>query len=465
MSLQKILQWFPEIESPSQRRVGFNIKLKWTLIVLASFFVLANIALFGISALEAERFAFYSLIMGTDFGSIITLGIGPIVTASIILQLLVGSKILNIDLTNPEGKRHFQGLQKILVFVFIIFQSVVFVSMRAISALPGFGFIVTFQLILGGIAIFYMDELTTKWGFGSGVSLFIAAGVGWRLFNSLFQFLTPEGGNCLINFGGGEVSCTGKILVFLQSLIVQNQLQAAIALALIVVTGLIFALVVFAQGLKIEVPLSYDRLRGYGVRWPLAFFYTSVIPVILAAALVANIQMFGNILQGWLGRATILGEFVNGRAESGIAAWITAPHPNLVEGMITGQLTTNILFRSFTYVLFFMVASMIFAIFWMKTSGMDSSSQAKNIISSGLQVSGFRKDERVLESILDRYIMPLTIMGGAAIGFLAGFADVLGALISGTAVLLGIMIIFQLYQTIAQQHATDMNPAFRRFMG
>jgi preprotein translocase subunit SecY len=465
MSIQTILQWFPEIESPSQRRVSFNIKLKWTLIVLASFFVLANIALYGVSELEVERFAFYSLVMGTDFGSIITLGIGPIVTSSIILQLLVGSKILNIDLTTHEGKRYFQGLQKILVFVFIIFQAVVFVSMGAISALPGFAGVVTFQLVIGGIAIFYMDELTTKWGFGSGVSLFIAAGVGWRLFNSLFQFLGPEGGNCLINFGAGEIQCTGQLLVFLQSIILQNQLQAAIALALIVATGLIFALVVFAQGLKVEVPLSYDRLRGYGVRWPLAFFYTSVIPVILAAALVANVQMFGSLIQNWLGRPTFLGDFVNGQARAGLAAWITAPQPNLVRGFITGELTTTLLMRSFTYVLFFVVVSTIFAIFWMKTSGMDSSSQAKKIISNGLQVSGFRKDERVLESILDRYIFPLTIMGGAAIGFLAGFADVLGALISGTAVLLGIMIIFQLYQTIAQQHATDMNPAFRRFMG
>jgi preprotein translocase subunit SecY len=465
MSVQKILQFIPEIESPSQRRLSFNVKLKWTLIVLASFFILANIALYGISDLEKERFAFYSLIMGTDFGSIITLGIGPIVMASIILQLLVGSKILNIDLTNPQGKKQFQGLQKILVFVFIIFEAIVFVTMKGISALPGFQGVVIFQLIIGGLAIFYMDELTTKWGFGSGVSLFIAAGVGWRLFNSMFQFLGPEGTNCLVNFGGGEIACTGKILVFLQSLITQNQLQAILALALVIVTGLIFALVVFAQSLKVEIPLSYDRLRGYGVRWPLAFFYTSVIPVILTAALVANFQMFGSMLQNWLGRPSFLGAFSQGRAISGVGFWITSPHPNLVEGLITGQLTTLLLLRGLSYILFFVIVSTVFAIFWMKTSGMDSASQAKNIISSGLQVSGFRKDERILESILDRYIFPLTIMGGAAIGFLAAFADLLGALISGTAILLGIMIIFQLYQTIAQQHATDMNPALRRFMG
>ena len=108
---------------------------------------------------------------------------------------------------------------------------------------------------------------------------------------------------------------------------------------------------------------------------------------------------------------------------------------------------------------------MIFAVFWVKTAGMDSKSQAHKIASSGLQVAGFRQDERVLESILDRYIMPLTVMGGLAIGFLASITNLLGALVSGTAILLVIMIMFQFYQNIAQQHQTDMYPAMKKFIG
>lgn len=81
-----------------------------------------------------------------------------------------------------------------------------------------------------------------------------------------------------------------------------------------------------------------------------------------------------------------------------------------------------------------------------------------------MQVSGFRQDPRILESILDRYIMPLTIMGGVAIGLLAAFTDLLGALVSGTAILLVIMIMYQFYQSIAKQHAEDMSPALKKFM-
>ena len=96
---------------------------------------------------------------------------------------------------------------------------------------------------------------------------------------------------------------------------------------------------------------------------------------------------------------------------------------------------------------------------------MDEQNQAKKILASGLQIPGFRKDKRVLESILKRYILPLTIMGGLAVGALSAVADVLGALTSGTAILLAVMIMYQLYQSVAQQHAMDMHPALRKFIG
>jgi preprotein translocase subunit SecY len=95
---------------------------------------------------------------------------------------------------------------------------------------------------------------------------------------------------------------------------------------------------------------------------------------------------------------------------------------------------------------------------------MDARSQAKQIMSSGLQIPGFRKDQRVLERLLSRYIWPLTVMGGISIGFLAAFADLTGALARGTGILLAVMIIYKLYEEIAQQHMMDMHPMMRKFI-
>ena len=108
MDLRKIFNFIPEVKKPEEKKLAFNIKLKWTLIVLVAFFVLANIPLFGMSNNALERFKYLAIILGTDFGSIISLGIGPIVMASIILQLLTGAGILNINTNTSEGKKLFQ---------------------------------------------------------------------------------------------------------------------------------------------------------------------------------------------------------------------------------------------------------------------------------------------------------------------------------------------------------------------
>jgi len=477
MDFRKIFGFIPEVKSPEEKKLSFNVKLKWTLIVLASFFVLANIPLFGLSSNSLERFKYLAIILGTDFGSIISLGIGPIVMASVILQLLTGSGILNIDTSTDEGKKFFQGIQKILTFFFIIFEALIYVLMKGLQATAGFEGLVIFQLILGGIAMFYMDDLMTKWGFGSGVSLFIGAGASWQLITSLFQFITQQGTNCLLDFT--NTACPGKFFVIIQSVINKYPTELISAVATIAITVIIFLTIIWAQSLKVEVPLSYGKLRGYAVKWPLAFFYSSNIPVILTAALIVSLQVFGGLVETAAAPCLIeggtcagmakfasyflfLGRFSNGQAISGLSFWMGST--NILDLVIRGGFLPKYILQGLTHTIFYVILSTLFAVFWVKTSGMDAKSQAHKITSSGLQISGFRQDERVLESILERYITPLTVMGGIAIGLLASVTNLMGALISGTAILLVIMIFYQFYQNIVQQHESDMNPAFRKFM-
>lgn len=460
MVLRQILSYLPEVRKPSEKKVSFNVKLKWTLIILGVFFVLYNIPLHGLTSNSLERFKYLATILGTDFGSIISLGIGPIVMASIILQLLVGSGILSIDVKSEEGKKYYQGLQKLGVIFFIFFEAIVYVLMQGLQAAPGFTGIVIAQLVLGGLAIMFMDEVVSKWGFGSGVSLFIIAGVALQLFTGLFQFVGTSGENCLLDFA--NTACGGKVLIILQSFLNGAPREALLAFAIIGMTAIVFLAVVWAQSLKVEIPLTYDRLRGYPVKWPLSFFYASNMPVILVAALVANFQLFAGLFENWLGHPTFLGTFSNGVPIAGIAYWMG--HSDIVTSIIRNSLQFSQTIQAFTHIVFYVVLSAVFSVFWVKTAGMDASSQARNIMNSGLQIPGFRKDERVLESVLVRYVTPLTIMGGAAIGLLAGLANLLGVITSGTSILLAITITYQLYQNIAQQHAVDMHPALRNFI-
>ena len=457
---KNILNNLPEVKGPPQKRVSFKEKLKWTLIVLGLFFVLGMIPLFGLGENALQQFEYLSLILGAEFGSIISLGIGPIVTASIVLQLLNGSGLIKFDLTTHEGKKTFQGVQKMLAFFFIIFEACIFVFMGGLapsSALIGTAsymplqFALIFQLALGGVMIMFMDEVISKWGFGSGISLFIASGVSKNLFIRIFSpIASPTNPNI----------ATGAIPALFQSLTMGDRITAGLMIGGLIATAIVFVMAVYGQAMKIEIPLSFGRIRGHSIRWPLNFLYTSNIPVILVAALMANIQLWARLLQNW--GHPILGSFSGNTPISGLVVWLHSP--NLLGSAIKGSLTGSQMLHSGVYLLFMMGGAVLFSWFWMQTSGMDAKSQAKQIMASGLQIPGFRKDQRVLEKLLKRYIIPLTVMGALTVGFLAGLADITGALSRGTGILLSVMIIYKLYEEIAQQHMMDMNPMMRKFI-
>ncbi len=457
--LDKVISSLPEVKSPKQR-LSFKEKLKWTLIVLALFFVLGFIPLYGLGENALQQFEFLSIILGASFGSIISLGIGPLVTSSIVLQLLSGTGILKFDLATPEGKKKFQGLQKILAIFFVIFEASIYVLMGGLApsnsligtALYGqLKILLIFQLFLGGIMIMFMDEVVSKWGFGSGISLFIAAGVSQQLFIRAFNFL-PSPTNPDIS--------AGAIPAFIQSIIGGDITTAALELAAVISTVLVFAIAVYAQSMKVEIPLSFGRVRGQGIRWPLQFFYTSNIPVILMAALLANVQLFARLFEKW--GHPILGTFNGNTPATGIVHWLSPPQ--LIGSLIKGGFTPSLLVQALVYTLVLVAGAIVFSIFWVQTANMDAKSQAKQILASGLQIPGFRRDERVLEAVLNRYIWPLTILGGAAIGLLAALADLTGALAHGTSIVLTVAIIYKLYEEIAKQHMMDMHPAMRKFM-
>ena len=459
MALNDFLAILPEIKPPIQKKLSFKEKLKWTLLMLIAFFILSVIPLYGLGVNSLSQFEFLSIILGASFGSIMSLGIGPIVTSSIVLQLLVGSGILKIDNTTHEGRQKFQGLQKLLTIFFIIFEAGIYVYLGGLAPAAGINpLILVAQLVMGGLLVLYMDEVVSKWGFGSGVSLFIAAGVSTEIFVRAFSPLSSAG---QLAFGTGQPPI-GAVLTFFISIINQDLTSAGIAIASIIATILVFVLAVYAQSMKIEIPLSFGRIRGHGIRWPLRFLYTSNIPVILISALLANVQLWARLLQQW--GHPLLGTFAAGSnsPSTGFVTWIFGP--DLIGNIIRGSFNIMDLPRSLVYILFMIGGSVVFSIFWVQTSGMDAKSQAKQIMASGLQIPGFRRDERVLEHVLNRYIFPLTIMGAIAVGFLAALADLSGALARGTGILLAVMIIYQLYETIAQQHAVDMHPALRKMM-
>ncbi len=195
--LKPIVERWPAVSKP-EVHVNFRTKILWTVLCLILFFTLTNVMIYGVTGTVLDMFASYRAIMSGASGSIMHLGIGPIVTASIILQLFVGAKIIKLDLTKEEDKSIYQGSQKVLVIVMIFVEAIPQVygylspSQGLINLVGGrtlADIIIILQLFLGAYLVFLMDELISKWGIGSGISLFIAAGVSQQIFTGIFNWI------------------------------------------------------------------------------------------------------------------------------------------------------------------------------------------------------------------------------------------------------------------------------------
>jgi preprotein translocase subunit SecY len=462
-----LLQYLPEVANPL-KKMSLKNKLLWTFGILVLYLFLATIPLYGILAEQETYFKTLELLLGAKFGKLLTLGIGPIVMSSIVLQLLKGSGILNFDLNSHKGKFTYTGTHKLLTFAFIILQAIVFVKFGAVSpASPEFAMVLSLQLALGGFIVFYMDEVVKKWGFGSGVSLFIAAGIGQMVFLQLISPFTMNG-DLGWGFGGTEI-VVGKIWALIYFLAHPEGINwFTQALGPILITIGLFFLIVFFQSINVYIPLSFGRIRGKTIKWPLNFFYSGVIPVILISALGSNIQLWARGLQNFAEKAdastftifiskNILGQFSGNVPISGIVSLIAHP-----QNIWTTYANLPIL-QILSYTIFMVGGCSLLAYLWIQTSGQDPRSVANQILNSGLQIPGFRRDVRIIEKILKRYILPLTIMGGIGIGVLAVLADILGALASGTGILLMIMIIYQFYQQLGRESMEDFS-MLQRFM-
>ena len=496
--IDSITRRLPTISEP-KTHLGFKQRLTWTGIILLIFLVLGQITVYGVETAAAERFSFLEMVLGSKLGTLMTLGIGPIVTASIILQLLVGSKIIPWDLKSKKGRAKFMGMQKLLTIFFAIFEAWAYVNfgvVRPIDSSFGMLAMLTGQLAFGGFVVLLMDEVVSKWGIGSGVSLFIAAGVTKTIFVRTLNPLAPL---------GSEIPA-GLIPAFISYMKIGELSQAFLSLLPIIATIVVFFVVIYIQAIRVDIPLAFSSIRGFGRRWPLKFIYTSNMPVILTAALLANLTLVGSMLSNR--GVTLLGTFnQQGQATDGLFYFISAPNnvsiqlfmlvwlgiafagsfiafyrklPNI--GKITGisavaGFVAALVITMFTvglplsvdiarvvgYLIFFMFFCAIFSIIWVSTSGMDAESVSGQIEELGLQIPGFRRDPRIIREILNRYIPTLAVLGGLTVGGLAAFADLTNAIGTGTGILLTVMIIYNFYEIIAARYVEEMHPSLRGF--
>ena len=505
--LRRFVDVYPSITKP-EGHVRFNQKLWTTTLVLIIYFMMTNVMIYGLSDSTLDIFSSFRAIMAGASGSIMHLGIGPIVTGSIIMQLFAGAKIIQLDLQNSSDKQLYQGIQKLLVLIMIPIESIPqvygFLDPSETLILDfGIGWantIIVAQLFMGSYLVFLLDELVSKWGIGSGISLFIAAGVAQSTFVGTLSPLPVTAGSPL-SFQNPPSGTLPMIFYTLRTatnsqLVSENGfelilLNHANPIAALVSSIIVFLVVAYAESSKLELPLTHGKVRGHRGQYPIRLVYASNIPVILMAALLANINMFTLLFwshpvlstvpilgrNGAWSRAHWFGSYeVGATTPSDGFAWYSSMVNGVGDwflpllnqtgdayGHSLGQLMVHVV----VYVFVMTAGSTVFAKFWIETTNMGAKDVAKQIERTGMQIPGFRKNPVVLERILERYIPPVTLFSGAFVGLLAAGADLLGTVgnATGTGLLLAVGIILRTYEQIQKEQAMEMHPVLREFFG
>jgi protein transport protein SEC61 subunit alpha len=452
----------PEVQQP-EKKVPFREKMLWTAITLFIFLVCSQIPLYGIrSTNSSDPFYWMRVILASNRGTLMELGISPIVTSGLVMQLLAGSKIIEVDQSNKEDRALFSGAQKLLGMIITIGQGSAYVLSGMygdISELGlGTGFMIVFQLFVAGILVVLLDELLQKgYGLGSAISLFIATNICETIVWKSFSPTT-------IGTASG-MQFEGAVIALFHLLVTKSDKSKALREALyrpnlpnitnLLATAIVFVAVVFLQGFRVDIPVQHEKQRGQRGSYPIKLFYTSNIPIILQSALVSNLYFISqllykrfptNFLIGLLGAwREVEGPYAGQAIPVGGLAYYVSPPGSLQEVLLDP-------FHTIFYLTFVLATCALFSKTWIDVSGSSPSDVAKQLRDQQMIQPGFRPES--MERQLRRYIPTAAAFGGLCIGALSVFADFMGAIGSGTGILLAVTTIYQYFEVFAKESAS-----------
>jgi len=457
--VEPVMPFLPEVAQP-EKKVPFKEKMLWTSITLFIFLVCCQIPLYGIrSNKSSDPFYWMRVILASNRGTLMELGISPIVTSGMVMQLLAGSKIIDVDQGLKRDRNLFNGAQKLFGIIITVSEAVAYVASGMYGDVKDLGLtnasLIVFQLFCAGLVVIVLDELLQKgYGLGSGISLFIATNICESIVWKCFSPTT-------INTGRGT-EFEGAIIALFHLLITRTDKVRALKeafyrqnlpnLTSLLATVLVFGIVIYFQGFRVDLPVKNVKARGQHSSYPIKLFYTSNIPIILQTALVSNLYFFSQILYKRFPTnlfVNLLGvwQSIEGSSQSipvGGLAYYVSPPTSLMD-IVSDP------FHAVFYLTFILTACALFSKTWIEVSGSSAADVAKQLREQQMSIKGHRDSSMKKE--LNRYIPTAAAFGGLCIGFLTVMADFLGAIGSGTGILLAVTIIYQYFEIFVKENA------------
>lgn len=447
-----------DVKSPA-RTVTFHERFIWTTLAILIYLVSSQVPLFGIISNDsADPLQWMRVMMASNRGTLMDLGISPVVTSSMIMQFLTISEIIKVDWAIKEDKELHNAMQRLISLIMTVGQAFVQVYTGFYGSPQSLGttycLLLVMQLIFSGIIIILLDELLQKgYGLGNGVNLFIAANVCESI---VWKAFSPK-----VFFTGRGVEFEGSVIAFFHLLVVRRNKFAALYEAFfrqnlpnlfsLVSTVSLFALVIYLQGVRVELPTESSQVRGHVGKFPIKLLYTSTMPVIIQNYIVGHFSTVSSFLyKRWpqFLVVRILGTWKNSRAGrympvSGVSYYLTAP-----ESFMDG-LRHPLHFVVYLAIMF--STSALLSTSWLEINDLSAEKAAQKLKDAKMRLKGVR--ETSTASVLSKYIPTAAFLGGFFTSLVVVMSSLFDTIGSGTNIFLATSIVNQYLEMFAKESA------------
>ncbi|KAJ1278751.1 hypothetical protein BS78_04G102700 [Paspalum vaginatum] len=425
----------------ADRVVPFSRRALYTGISMSVFLVCSHLPLYGVPAASAGADPLYWVraLLASNRGTLMELGVGPVVTAGTVMQVVTGSKLLRVD-QNVRGDRDLtDAARKALAVAIALAEAAAHVLLGMYGPVGALrGALIVLQLVTASVLVVFLDELFDK-GYGlrgcSAISLLSATNTCGQVVWHAFSPMTVNK-----EFEGAVLAVIHQAVKAPRALVATMLRRHLPNVASLLATFLVLLAAVYLEGVRILLPLQSRDTRGRRATFPIKLLYTSTMPIVLHSAAVSALYMVSQLLH----YSRFLGGTMLART---LGVWKQASHAAVPVGGLVYYVTPPASFgadplHALIYVVLLLTSCAFLSQAWAAASGSSARDVARQLADQRLALPGRREGSTYLQ--LRHYIPTAAAIGGLCVGALTIFADMTGVIGTGTGIMLAATVVYSL---------------------
>ena len=446
----------PEVKAPL-RSLHMNDKLFWTFMAILIYSIASQVPLFGmVNAANKDPLEWLRVMMASNRGTLMDIGIGPVVSSSMLMNFLTTTGLVVADFNVLEDKILYECLGKLIAILITVVQAIIQIQTGFYGPADNIPFaykaVIFIQLLFSGLIIILLDEMLQKgFGYGNGVNLFIVANVCEKF---IWSALSPR-----VFYTGRGLEFEGCFISLIYNIFSRRNIFSSIYeimfrenlpnLSQFLYTCAIFAFIIYIQQLKVSLNIYSLKAKGLSETYPINLMYTSNTPVVLQGQLVSHFCLISRLLfNGWpkIRFFRFMGvwdmDYKRGMIPIGGLSYYMTPPPSLTSGLRHP-------IHFLIYMTFTLTISALMSKNWNDNQGETPEKVFAKFKNQGISIKGVR-DSNILDKLRE-YIPVASVLSGLVTSMVIMFCDITSTIGSGTNMFLAASIIHQYVKLVFKE--------------